>query len=753
MSWVQKVVKEETALFLVGFRETDPQAVEQWKKLCEETLSKLSAAETDWYWSARERYTIRMCIAELKQHQRQIDQRVANHNQCAQDNATCNQILLQAETAKAFHQKLFAETTEFIETEQGADWARRVATLLAQWRSIPLARQEKTARCEELSEILDTLSLWQGDITSRIHMHNGAVAKYRAEAAYALIGDVEGRRLDEQQLNCIVKKAHNHLVIAGAGTGKTTTVVGKIKYLLRSGQCRPEDILVLSFTNASAAEMSERIRNETGVPIQASTFHKLGVDIITKVRGKKPKIAQIDMQRFVLKELATQMCSDEYLGRLAGYVLYDNNNGEQDTTSVEPLQTKSAREMWRQASCDDKKILDGIAQLFATVINLMKSNNFTIDDIRRKNTENGNTRSINDILWLITPILNAYSEDLQTNGEIDFGDMITLATEYVSQGRFQNPYRVVIVDEYQDISKARYRLLKTMRESQDFDLFCVGDDWQSIYRFAGSDIGFILNFAQYWGPSEESKIETTYRFGQSLIDISSSFVMRNPAQKRKEIKSRTGETSFALSEVNAYSEKKAVEFLAQRLERLPANSTVFMIGRYAFDVNLLKACGMFEINCNNQAGLIEVAFTKRRDLKMHFVTAHKSKGLQADYVVILNNKHARMGFPSMIQDSPIMDLLLEKSDDYPHAEERRLFYVALTRARKHVILLTVRHHASVFAKELRQTYSVEISRASWLSNMCPMCGGKLKKRHSEYGPFWACENYGRTGCDYKRPIS
>lgn len=891
MSWVQKVVNEETALFLVGFREIDPQAVEQWKKLCEETLSKLSAVKTDWFWSVRGRHTLRMCIAEVKKHQRQIDQRIADHNQCAQDNSTCNQILLQAETAQAFHKKLFAEVTEFVDPEQGADWARGVATLLAQWRSIPLTRQEKTARHEELYEILDTLSRWQGDIASRVHIHNGAVAKNRAAAAYALIGDVEGNRLDEQQLNCIVKKAHNHLVIAGAGTGKTTTVVGKIKYLLRSGQCRPEDILVLSFTNASAAEMSERICKETGVPIHASTFHKLGLDIITKVNKVKPQIVRLDLHKFVREQLELHMRSEAYLARLGRYLLYGrsnaksefdfetkaeyekylqtnppttinhetvksygemdianflNHNGiaylyeheyeldtrteehaqyypdfylpeykiyieyfginrngevpayfsnkdgenaaqvyldsmawkrnlhkENETTMIEcfayeklegtleenlarqleangvVLHPKSAQEIWSQASKDGEKVLDGVVELFVTVINLMKSNNYTIEDVRKLNGENVNRSYIFEILWLVEPIMQAYQQYLQANEEIDFNDMINIATEYVAQGKFQSPFRYVIVDEYQDISKARYRLLKALRGSCDFDLFCVGDDWQSIYRFAGSDIGFILNFAHYWGASEESKIETTYRFSQSLIEISGQFIMQNPAQKRKAIRGKTNDNRFALSEVNGYTERYAVDFMAQKLEDLPNGSTVFFLGRYALDIDMLKNSGLFDLQYNNQTGFVDVRYRKRQDLKMSFTTAHKAKGLQADYVVILNNKNSRMGFPSMIQDSPILELLLEKADNYPHAEERRLFYVALTRAKKKVILLTVKDKESVFAQELKERYQEELEKEHFT---CPLCGGRLLVKEGKFGRFLGCSNFKTTGCRYTKNI-
>ena len=120
--------------------------------------------------------------------------------------------------------------------------------------------------------------------------------------------------------------------------------------------------------------------------------------------------------------------------------------------------------------------------------------------------------------------------------EIDFNDMINMAVDYVKQGKYTNPYKMVIVDEYQDISKARFELLKALRESSDYDLFCVGDDWQSIYRFAGSDISFIQRFSNYWGSTEISKIETTYRFSQRLIDISGEFIMKNPMQIKKSIR-------------------------------------------------------------------------------------------------------------------------------------------------------------------------------------------------------------------------
>lgn len=182
---------------------------------------------------------------------------------------------------------------------------------------------------------------------------------------------------------------------------------------------------------------------------------------------------------------------------------------------------------------------------------------------------------------------------------------------------------------------------------------------------------------------------------------------------------------------------------------MPKGSSVFFIGRYSFDAKLLNESDMLSCRYNNVSGIIEVLYRNRPDLKMSFITAHKSKGLQADYVFIINNKKSRMGFPSKIQDVPILNLLLDNCDQFPYAEERRLFYVALTRAKKKAYLLTANGKESEFAMELKQRYGEEIKREQFT---CPICGGKLLKKSGPYGEFFGCSNYRTTGCTYKRKI-
>lgn len=247
-----------------------------------------------------------------------------------------------------------------------------------------------------------------------------------------------------------------------------------------------------------------------------------------------------------------------------------------------------------------------------------------------------------------------------------------------------------------------------------YELFCVGNDWQSIYRFSGSDIGFILNFEKYWGVSEISRIETTYRFHPSLISVSSNFIMKNPEQKKKTL-----------------------------------HSSVLFLGRYQFDIRILDRHNQFSYRFSTAAKQTEIIYAKRSDLKITYMTVHGSKGLQADYVFLLNNKAYGMGFPSQITDAPILQLLLDNCDHYPFAEERRLFYVAITRVKKKVWLITMKGNESIFVKEIVGMYGKEIQREQYT---CPRCGARLVKRNGKYGEFFGCANFSKTGCGYTRNI-
>lgn len=787
---------------------------------------------------------------------------------------------------------LFKDIGQYIDPEVTQSLKTRWTSLSERLNSYPWKTLRKSQYFQMTRTKAEQFQRAFKDIERTRESHNYRFVREHIQDVRARLCPVEGKQLDDQQLGCIMMPSHNHVVVAGAGTGKTTTVVGKIKWLLLEGICKPEEILVLSFTNASAAEMSQRIRTETGKPIDAMTFHKLGMEIITAVDRAKPRVVEIQLRMLIhekiqeriqdpayLKDLntfftidpskarseydfrnlqeyeaylqanpPTTLCgetvksysemnianflyrnripyeyeapyqintateeSGQYLPdfHLQGHDIYiehfalDQNGAVppyfKSSSGLTPTQTYTKdmewkrgihqkygtrlieltyadsqqgilfdrlckqlesfgiqlnpmtdAELWQEISTSDNGLLDGFIELMETVINLIRSKDTTIDALRAMNEQRlDDHRWHNDlVLRLVSPLLDEYIQQLTKSGCIDFNDMIHRATRYVMDGSWKHSYRQVIVDEYQDMANGRYSLLHRMRIQSDYSLFCVGDDWQSIYRFAGSDINYVYEFDRYWGPSEKSRIETTYRFPRQLIDISSTFIMQNPRQIRKQLRSPYELPIFPLGFIEGYTIRNAVSFMADRMRDLERNSSVLLIGRYRTDVRILDG-SLFKYRYDNSKGSIQVTLSTRTDLDISFITAHKSKGLQADYVFVLNNTRGRMGFPSAIQDDSVLDLLLECKDDYPDAEERRLFYVAITRTKKRVWLITCKNKDSNFAIELRRRYASEIQKEPYT---CPMCGGKLVRKKGKFGEFYGCTKFNQNGCRYTRSI-
>lgn len=325
--------------------------------------------------------------------------------------------------------------------------------------------------------------------------------------------------------------------------------------------------------------------------------------------------------------------------------------------------------------------------------------------------------------------------------------MLQLATAAISNGLYKHNYKFVIIDEYQDLTRGQFKLLEALRQQSDFKLFAVGDDWQSIYRFSCSDINYILDFPKYWGESEISRIEKTYRFAQSLVDVSGEFVMANPRQHKKQIISGITNILDACNEINADSEHIAYNRMMEVIFKLPPNSSVFFIGRYNWDRKiLLEQDSRLTLKYNAAAQQSEINIAGRSDLKALFYTAHKSKGLQADYVFLINVRSDTYGFPSLVANSKLVEALLEQADEYPYAEERRLFYVAMTRARKKFYLINIQNKTSTFVKELEKKFPDKLIKHN--GKLCPLCKGMLVRRKSSYGYFYGCSNYHKTGCKY-----
>jgi DNA helicase-4 len=341
-------------------------------------------------------------------------------------------------------------------------------------------------------------------------------------------------------------------------------------------------------------------------------------------------------------------------------------------------------------------------------------------------------------LRLYARIRESWDAELALDNCIDFEDMLTLAADHIESGQWKSPFDLVMVDEMQDASFARARLARALTTRTGTHLFTVGDDWQSINRFAGADLAVMTQFDEWFGEAETLRLERTFRCPQSLCDISSRFVMKNPNQLTKQVRSTTDEHPPTITAIAAASTETVpavirdhLGALDAQLARAPgaARASVFILGRYRF-----------------QEALVPTAYLAGwTHLDVSFLTIHAAKGLEADYVIIPGLTRDKGAFPSKTVDDPVLQLAMPQREDFPHAEERRLFYVALTRARKAVTLITVLHHESSFLTELVNEQKITLATGdgdiAHIVN-CPVCGkGSLVPRTSRYGRFYSCSAF------------
>lgn len=356
-----------------------------------------------------------------------------------------------------------------------------------------------------------------------------------------------------------------------------------------------------------------------------------------------------------------------------------------------PVQEKTDAELYDMVLPSNSDQEKAFIRLVVTFVTLLKSSCKSIQEVLKQTKGNGDERSTFIIKKIFLPVYERYIEELKRNNQIDFTDAILQATE-ICHSSHPVSYEYIIVDEFQDISVDRYNFLKVLRENDPpAKLYCVGDDWQSIYRFSGSDMALFNQFSDYFGSTEINKIETTYRFGEPLVSLSSQFIQRNKAQLRKDIHPFNSQAKTEL-QFCAYERCDYCNVIGQLVASIPMDKSIFLLGRYSFDDYYLS----FSYKSVKEGNRF---FYFIKDRKIEFLTVHKSKGLEADYVIVLQCNKDTYGFPSMINDDPVLNIVLTKSDQYPYSEERRLFYVAVTRAKIKTYVLYDRRFPSVFVDE------------------------------------------------------
>ena len=677
--------------------------------------------------------------------------------------------------------------------------------------------------------------------------------------------------LTPEQRRSVIADEDATLVLAGAGSGKTSTIAAKACYLVKAGIRKPEEILLLAFARDAAKEMSERIGEKCGESFEAQTFHALSYGIIGQVEGGKPALAKHATDekalRLHIRNLVRSLAAadakvakavaawftsgrideksewdfkrkHDYYAYLEGLDLrtlqgdavrsyeellianwlYENgveyeyepdyehdvsdpsrrnycpdfrltNSGvylehfgvrkekgrggkeflatapwmdrneyvqsmewkrrvheQHETVLIETYSYERQEGRLLEALAEkigpyatlrprpletlfDRVIdlyqIDSFVQLLATFLRNFKSGAYTFEECRKKAESMKLGRRAKAFLAVFEPLYSAYQDSLDTR--IDFEDMVLRAAQYAESGRYRSPFGHILVDEFQDISRSRARLVKALlAQREDARLFAVGDDWQSIYRFAGSDIHMMRNFGDEFGGTfdGEADVHSTVDLGRTFRSVDKiafaarRFILRNPAQLSKTVIPAATTDEPAIHVVSA-SRQNSGRKLAEALARFHAKAacgghrtSVLLLGRYR----------------RSAPGNLPRLRAEHPNLDISFKTIHSSKGLEADHVVLLDVFAGRMGFPSEIADDPLLSMVSPEAEQFPHAEERRVLSVAMTRARETFTLMSSTERLSEFVGELTKDPECGLTADDQTfakAQVCGECQGQL----------------------------
>lgn len=389
---------------------------------------------------------------------------------------------------------------------------------------------------------------------------------------------------------------------------------------------------------------------------------------------------------------------------------------------------------------------EDLARLVRTFMTHVKSNSWTASDLEHRLAAglarlNGfRTRLFLQVYW---PIHAEWEKRLATERSVDFEDMLVQAAGHLEAGTIDAGYDLIMVDEFQDASRARARLVRALVNRPGRFLMTVGDDWQSINRFAGADLSVMTDFETLFGRGCQLALTTTFRCPQTVCDVARTFVSANPSQFSKPMRSAHHDPGPPITVIQAGDPADALARYLKDLSAAVAGGdvpagrggtvSVDVLGRYGFERDVLPRY-------------------PPANLHVTFRTVHGSKGLEADYIVIPGMTTGTYGFPSTMSGDPVLDLAMPAPETFPHAEERRLFYVALTRARRAVVLITHPRQMSPFVIELLKDPRVTVTGTSDAPvEICPGCGqGRLVERNGKFGPFLGCSTF--PACTYTRDL-
>ena len=656
--------------------------------------------------------------------------------------------------------------------------------------------------------------------------------------------------LDQEQRISILTDEDYSLVIAGAGSGKTTTMAAKVKYLVDKMHVKEDKIILLAFTNKACEELQSRITDDFKLNIEVLTFHKLGMKFIRQIMSKPISIVGAGTFHMICEKYITEYLFkdkdklkkfmetfkdyvyfdqkalsydsfDEYFkyyadktyelnknnlkqycdlriknrlennrsisgeifrssseAMIANYLYinsidytyektyphkleegrsyipdftidnngvnvyiefyglskyYTDGNFSEDEIEYYKKLINKKRDLHKKYGTDlielyyeydfntnylkelDKNITSRyitkipkkykevfytllytskevqyfkVVNLFETFISRFKEKGYSLKDFETLiNEEKDN--AIKEQLIFIKEIYIYYEKEIHDNNKIDFQDMINYAYRFSDNLKNKNyNYDYIIIDEYQDISKQRYNFAKKISDLFNAKIVAVGDDWQAIYGFSGSDIELFTKFYDLMGYASITKIKNTYRNSQELLDITSDFVSKDQSIFNKELKSNKHlDKPIEIYYYDLSNDKSKYDSLVSIIKKIydeNHDSKILLLSRFSKEKDELIKSRYFASLSKDK-----LVCRKVMDANIDFLTVHKSKGLGYDQVIILNGLNDTYGFPSKVKDDEVLKVLDKDKISYiDYPEERRLFYVALTRTKNKVYILS-----------------------------------------------------------------
>ncbi|WP_407214042.1 DNA helicase IV [Enterobacter hormaechei] len=542
---------------------------------------------------------------------------------------------------------------------------------------LPVARLEEFDNCRDAWR---KCQAWLSDIEKSRLAHNQAWTEAMLTQYADFFSTVESSPLNPAQARAVVNGEHSLLVLAGAGSGKTSVLVARAGWLLTTGEAVADQILLLAFGRKAAQEMDERIQARLHTQdISARTFHSLALHIIQQGSKKVPVVSKLENDAQARQALFIkawrQQCSEKK-AQAKGWRQW--------------LEEELNWEVPEGSFWQDEKLARRLGSRLDRWVSLMRMHGGSQAEMIESAPEA--IRAVfSKRVKLMAPMLKAWKTALKDENAVDFSGLIHQAIIILEKGRFVSPWKHILVDEFQDISPQRAALLSALRaQNKHTSLFAVGDDWQAIYRFSGAQLSLTTAFHHYFGEGDRSDLDTTYRFNSRIGEIANRFIQQNPHQLSKPLNSLTS------------GDKKAVTLLADdQLEPL-----LDKLSGYAKPDERILVLARYH---HLKPTALEKAATRWPKLQLDFMTIHASKGQQADYVIVVGLKEGSDGFPAPVRESVMEEALLPVPEDFPDAEERRLLYVAITRARHRVWLLFNKEEPSVFV-DILKSIDVPVAR-------------------------------------------